>query len=59
MTKGRIKMKNSISLVFAAPGKDERRKVRLNERISFEYVCGWTTKRQRLVAGEEHFSKTP
>lgn len=39
MKKGRNKM-ISISLVFAAPGKDERRKVRLNERISVKYVCG-------------------
>lgn len=40
MKKGRNKMKSSVLLIFAAPGKDMRTKVRLNERISVGYVCG-------------------
>lgn len=46
-------------LCSAAPGKDERRSVSLDERVSVGYVCRRDHKRCRLVAGKVDLSDTP
>lgn len=42
-------------LVFAAPGKDGRRKVRLNERVSRPVRLRAERKRRRLVCRKSFF----